>query len=70
MQIDLFDDAGEKIAEEPPEPPLLEVEPEKENDFEITADRLAGVTFVPAASRMQTAQRQVSGKSSTSRLCL
>ena len=62
VQIDLFDDAGEKIAEEPPEPPLLEVEPEKENDFEITADELAGVTFVPAASRMQTAQRQVSGK--------
>lgn len=62
VQIDLFDDAGQKIAGEEPEAPVLEIPPEKENDFEITADELAGVTFVPTASRMQTAQRQVSGK--------
>lgn len=60
VQIDLFDESGQKVEEE--EPPVLEIGPEKENDFEITKEELAGVTFVPTASRMQTAQRQVSGK--------
>ena len=57
VQIDLFDEQGEKIEEEVPE---LEISPEPENDFEITAEELAGVTFVPTAARMQSAQRPVS----------
>lgn len=57
VQIDLFDEQGEKIEEEVPQ---LEVSPEPENDFEITAEELAGVTFTPTAARMQSAQRPVS----------
>ena len=57
VQIDLFDEQGEKIEEEVPE---LEISPEPENDFEITAEELAGVTFTPTAARMQSAQRPVS----------
>ena len=73
VEIDLFDDSGEKIAE-PTEttanaddqqaqnlqdttvisaaPPV--VEKSSENDFEITAEELAGIEFVPTAQRMQT----------------
>lgn len=57
VQIDLFDEQGEKIEEEVPQ---LEVSPEPENDFEITAEELAGVVFTPTAARMQSAQRPVS----------
>lgn len=56
VQIDLFDEQGEKIEEEIPQ---MEISPELENDFEITAEELAGVTFTPTAARMQ-AQRPVS----------
>jgi len=57
VQIDLFDEQGEKIEEEVPQ---LEISPEPENDFEITAEELAGVVFIPTAARMQSAQRPVS----------
>lgn len=57
VQIDLFDEQGEKIEEEVPQ---LEISPEPENDFEITAEELAGVVFTPTAARMQSAQRPVS----------
>lgn len=57
VQIDLFDEQGEKIEEEVPQ---LEISPEPENDFEITAEELAGVMFTPTAARMQSAQRPVS----------
>ncbi len=70
VEIDLFDDDGAVIAEEQPAeaaetlvstesvinapaPVITENKPE-ENDFEITAEELAGIEFVPTAQRMQT----------------
>lgn len=65
VDIDLFDDEGQKVAE-----PSFAVhenegsaqisvavattEKDDENDFEITAEELAGIEFVPTAQRMQT----------------
>ncbi len=68
VEIDLFDDAGEVIAEPKTEvadaaetvtetvvdsAPVEQVK-EDVNDFEITAEELAGIEFVPTAQRMQT----------------
>lgn len=65
VEIDLFDENGTVIEEadtsETNDSTVisdtpLEVEDEKidENDFEITAEELAGIEFVPTAQRMQT----------------
>ena len=62
VDIDLFDDEGEKTVslDETNEKtePLVEAPTEVEavdgNDFEITAEELAGIEFVPTAQRMQT----------------
>lgn len=67
VEIDLFGDDGEVIAEEPAAPaeavfsdevqPVesVNVGPEDDgNDFEITAEELAGIEYVPTAQRMQT----------------
>lgn len=60
VEIDLFDEDGTVIEEEPaavdiPAAAPVEIEPEPEgNDFEITAEELAGIEFVPTAQRMQT----------------
>ena len=67
VEIDLFGDDGEIITEEEPaaetpaeeapaeEMPPVVVEPEDDgNDFEITAEELAGIEFVPTAQRMQS----------------
>ena len=69
VEIDLFDDDGSVLEESASAPedtvvpaadvapvavPVI-VEPEtEENDFEITAEELAGIEFVPTAQRMQT----------------
>lgn len=79
VEIDLFDDAGEVVAEEQAPAAAAEVAFEAEasesvaapaeevvseapaeddgNDFEITAEELAGIEFVPTAERMQTVSR-------------
>ena len=75
VEIDLFDDepAAETpvIAEPVPEPtpdpvpaPVpVPVIPENDgNDFEITAEELAGIEFVPTAQRIQGAASTVKGK--------
>lgn len=69
VEIDLFDDFGEKAEESvvpapavaEPVTPTVPIAPvavfeEKPdcNDFEITAEELAGIDFVPTAQRMQT----------------
>jgi hypothetical protein len=61
VEIDLFDDSGAKVEEEAPAPdavvdaPVPVEEPKaNENDFEITAEELAGIEYVPTAQRMQT----------------
>ncbi len=62
VSIDLFDDDGEVIVEEAPEaapaseevPAPAPVEEDDGNDFEITAEELAGIEFVPTAQRMQS----------------
>ena len=69
VEIDLFDDDGEIIAEETASEveaevsvseteavvaPVTVMEKATENDFEITAEELAGIEFVPTAQRMQT----------------
>ena len=69
VEIDLFDDDGTvladstPVAEEAAAPVAVDapvaapvvVEPKAdENDFEITAEELAGIEFVPTAQRMQT----------------
>lgn len=46
-------------------PSILPVKQENENDFEITAEELAGINFIPTAQRMQTASQvhtQAKGK--------
>ena len=75
VEIDLFDDAAE--AAEPPEKtellenhmaldvpaaPVAEA-PNDGNDFEITAEELAGIAFVPTAQRMQTLRDGVGQRS-------
>ena len=62
VEIDLFGDDGEVLAEEKPvaeapvEVAVTEelVEEDDGNDFEITAEELAGIEFVPTAQRMQS----------------
>ena len=61
VEIDLFGDDGEKIEEAPatdagsPSSPVATIEETSDgNDFEITAEELAGIEFVPTAQRMQT----------------
>ena len=69
VEIDLFDEEGEVVAEEAPvETPVEEpveiveevvetvesVEELDGNDFEITAEELQGIEFIPSAQRMQT----------------
>lgn len=61
VEIDLFGEDGAVVEEPAPAPeaaPAAEpvaAEPETDgNDFEITAEELAGIEFVPTAQRMQT----------------
>ena len=68
VEIDLFDDSGAVVEEKAAGPvvatdddsaPVVAasvavVEKTNENDFEITAEELAGIEFVPTAQRMQT----------------
>ncbi|NLN36088.1 MAG: hypothetical protein GX157_08900, partial [Candidatus Cloacimonetes bacterium] len=66
VSIDLFEDSGavvqeaqasteetEAVSNIGPAPPVV-IEKPAENDFEITAEELAGIEFVPTAQRMQT----------------
>ena len=69
VEIDLFNEDGSKADEEPKNdersslsstdsaeevvPDMQEVKKADENDFEITAEELAGIEFVPTAQRMQ-----------------
>lgn len=71
VEIDLFDDNGDVVADDIPAPTAKAVSQAEEtfataiaapvkssetdgNDFEITAEELAGIEFVPTAQRMQT----------------
>lgn len=66
VNIDLFDDKGAVIPEvqaptqetsvtpDMVSAPVAVAEKPNENDFEITAEELAGIEFVPTAQRMQT----------------
>lgn len=61
VEIDLFDDNGGKIEDNSevqtnltPAVAVAVAEKTDENDFEITAEELAGIEFVPTAQRMQT----------------
>ena len=58
VEIDLFDENGAVVSEEAPAAeavPVAAPAPKaEENDFEITAEELAGIEFVPTAQRMQT----------------
>ena len=71
VEIDLFDEGGNKVEDTPvaseaagqttPDvgtvsAPVAVMEKKDENDFEITAEELAGIEFVPTAPRMQTVQ--------------
>ena len=56
---------SEPAPEKAPEPVLpvrAQQEPEDENDFEITAEELAGIQFVPTAQRMQTVSHNSGAK--------
>lgn len=48
--VDIVSKAEPNITEEPVSPPVVE----DANDFEITAEELAGIEFVPTAQRMQS----------------
>ena len=50
------------LSEEPSAPALVVESKNDENDFEITAEELAGIEFVPTAQRMQTVQHGGSTK--------
>ena len=69
VEIDLFDDDGAIVADNTPTPtevtapvaieapvvaPVVAEPKTDQNDFEITAEELAGIEFVPTAQRMQT----------------
>ena len=69
VEIDLFDDDGTILGDTTPAPeavaapvavevpaaaPVVMEPKADENDFEITAEELAGIEFVPTAQRMQT----------------
>lgn len=70
VEIDLFGDDGEKIEESPAtdavsssSPVAIIEEISDGNDFEITAEELAGIEFVPTAQRMQSVSiNQAKGK--------
>ena len=78
VEIDLFDDEPEVPAEPTPVPeeiipePTVAVsapvpvpvisEPDDGNDFEITAEELAGIEFIPTAQRIQGAPSMAKGK--------
>lgn len=63
VEIDLLGEDGEVIGDESTSPNLSVVDKmtapvvkeESENDFEITAEELAGIEFIPTAERMQGA---------------
>lgn len=67
VEIDLFDDAGEEIKDaaedseqkDPQDssvqPVMASAEEKPENDFDITAEELEGIEYVPIAERMQGA---------------
>ncbi|GHU57317.1 hypothetical protein AGMMS49975_22650 [Clostridia bacterium] len=63
VSIDLLDDSGKAIIDDaPPVSDTLAAEmiPEvipQGNDFDITAEELAGIEFVPSVNRMQTVSR-------------
>lgn len=68
IEIDLFGDDDEPVAEttaapaeEAPAAPAAEAAPpattESGNDFDITAEELAGIEFIPSAQRMQSLNR-------------
>ena len=68
VDIDLFDESGAVVVEAPAEQPqtqqpleqlapVVEAPPANVNDFEITAEELAGIEFVPTAQRMQSVSR-------------
>ena len=67
VEIDLFDESGAVVQEEPAQQPLqqplqqaapvIPEPPADQNDFEITAEELAGIEFVPTAQRMQSMSR-------------
>lgn len=66
VEIDLFGDDGAVVSETAPDveatdaapnsisAPVAVMEKADENDFEITAEELEGIEFVPTAQRMQT----------------
>lgn len=66
VEIDLFDESGavieeststessNTISETEAQSAVTVIENTNENDFEITAEELAGIEFVPTAQRMQT----------------
>lgn len=62
VDIDLFDDSGAVVVEQSvtateenaPTTAVAVAEKVDENDFEITAEELAGIEFVPTVQRMQT----------------
>jgi ubiquitin-protein ligase len=71
VEIDLFSDDGLLIEEEPVQESgivpresteVMALEKENENDFEITAEELEGVTYVPIAERMQGASAMAGEK--------
>lgn len=52
VDIDLFDEKNAAV-DAAPLPAAAVIEENEENDFEITAEELAGIEFVPTAQRMQ-----------------
>ena len=65
MPASAMEDAPETVVEETAEPaPAITEAPKEadENDFEITADELVGIDFVPTAVRMQGSQYGATAK--------
>lgn len=56
VDIDLFDESGSVVASSPAAG-FAQPAPVSGNDFDITAEELAGIEFVPTAQRMQTVSR-------------
>ena len=54
VEIDLFDESSATVAPQPTYAPAYSPSFSDENDFEITADELAGIQYVPSAVRMQS----------------
>lgn len=80
VEIDLFDEEGKAVDSDEPVSTAAKQENDNgvtavsektdENDFEITAEELAGIEFVPTAQRMQTVSHggTVKGNISTQRV--